>query len=412
MSQGIDAQRVMERIDALASCSAEDGALTRIFLSQQHRAANKLVAGWMHEAGLEPHIDAIGNVVGRYEGALPGLPCLILGSHLDTVRDAGRFDGMLGVVAAIECVAALHHAGVRLPFAIEVIGFADEEGVRFQSTLLGSRAVAGTFDNELLQAVDADGITLANALRSFGLDPARVGEAAHRRENVLAYVELHIEQGPVLEREGLPVGIVTAINGAARYAVEIIGEAGHAGTVPMPNRRDALTAAAEAILAIERICRGQRDLTGTVGRIRALPGALNVIPGAAQFSIDVRAPDDAVRAAAESAIEDALDGICAVRGVQLRLNRLHASRATACADWLMEQLAAVIAARGLKVWRLASGAGHDATAMRDLTDVAMLFIPCAGGISHNPRESADVADIGVGCEVLLEFIRGFKPRNR
>ena len=408
----IDAPRIMARIDALARCSADDRALTRIFLSPQHRAANELVSGWMREAGLDAHIDAIGNVVGRYEGAQPGLPCLILGSHLDTVRDAGRFDGMLGVVVAIECVAALHRSGVRLPFAIEVIGFADEEGVRFQSTLIGSRAVAGTFDTALLEAVDADGVAMDEAMRAFGLDPARVHEAAHRRDEVLAYVELHIEQGPVLEREGLPVGIVTAINGAARYAVEIIGEAGHAGTVPMPNRRDALVAAAEAILAVERICSSERDLTGTVGRITALPGALNVIPGTAQFSIDVRSPDDATREAAERAIESALEGICAVRGVQLHLNRLHASHATACAGWLMEQLGAAIAARGLRVRKLASGAGHDATAMRDLTDVAMLFVPCAGGISHNPRESADVNDVAVGCEVLLEFIRGFTPRQR
>jgi allantoate deiminase len=405
----IDARRVVERIDALASCSAEDGALTRVFLSPQHRAANKLVAGWMREAGLEPRIDAIGSVVGRYEGEQAGLPCLMLGSHLDTVRNAGKFDGMLGVVSAIECVAALHRAGLRLPFALEVVGFADEEGVRFQSTLLGSRALAGTFDTGVLKAIDGEGISMAEALRTFGLDPSRISEAARHRDEVLAYVELHIEQGPILEREGLPVGIVTAINGAARFTVEITGEAGHAGTVPMQGRRDALTAAAETILAVERICGGQPDLVGTVGRIKALPGALNVIPGAAEFSIDVRSPDDAERAAAETAIENAIEGICARRGLQLRMTRLHASRATPCADWLMSQLAAAISARGIRVRRLASGAGHDATAMRDLTDVAMLFVPCAGGISHNPRESANADDIAVGCEVLLRFIRDFKP---
>jgi allantoate deiminase len=407
----IDARRVLERIDALASCSAEDGALTRVFLSPQHRAANKLVAGWMREAGLEARGDAIGNVIGRYEGEQPGLPCLMLGSHLDTVRNAGKFDGMLGVITAIECVAALNRTGTRLPFAIEVVGFADEEGVRFQSTLLGSRAVAGTFDQNVLTAVDADGVPMAEALRAFGLDPARIHEAARRHEDVLAYVELHIEQGPVLEREGLPVGIVTAINGAARFMIDIIGEAGHAGTVPMAGRRDALPAAAEAVLAIERICRGQPDLVGTVGRISALPGALNVIPGAAQFSIDVRSPIDQERADAERAIESAIDGICALRGLQPRITRLHASRATPCADWLMTQLATAITARGIRVRKLASGAGHDATAMRDLTDVAMLFIPCAGGISHNPREAANADDIAVGGEVLLQFIRDFRPNR-
>ena len=405
----IDARRVLERIDALASCSAEDGALTRVFLSPQHRAANKLVAGWMRDAGLEPRVDAIGNAVGRYEGERPGLPCLMLGSHLDTVRNAGKYDGMLGVVAAIECVAALHRAGTRLRFAIEVVGFADEEGVRYQSTLLGSRAVAGTFDMGVLAAVDAGGVSMTESLRAFGLDPARIPEAARKRDEVLAYVELHIEQGPVLEREGLPVGIVTAINGAARFAVEIVGEAGHAGTVPMSGRRDALTAAAEAVLAVERICRNQPDLVGTVGRINALPGALNVIPGAAHFSIDVRSPDDGERADAERAIESAIEGICARRGLQLRMTRLHTSSATPCAEWLMAQLATAIAARGFKVRKLASGAGHDATAMRDLTDVAMLFIPCAGGISHNPREAANADDIAAGCEVLLQFMRNFRP---
>jgi allantoate deiminase len=412
VSGAIDARRILERIDALARCSAEDGALTRVFLSPQHRAANELVAGWMREAGLAPRSDAIGNVIGRYEGAQPGLPCLMLGSHLDTVRNAGKFDGMLGVVAGIECVATLHRAGVRLPFAIEVIGFADEEGVRFQSTLLGSRAVAGTFDASILTAVDADGISMADALRAFGLDPARIKEAARQREEVLAYVELHIEQGPILERERLPAGIVTAINGATRFAVEIIGEAGHAGTVPMRGRRDALAAAAEAVLAVERICGAQRDLVGTVGRIEAKPGALNVIPGAAHFSIDVRSPDDAERAAAEHAVETAIEGICARRGVRPSITRLHASRATPCADWLMAQLAAAIAARGIRVRKLASGAGHDATAMRDLTDVAMLFIPCAGGISHNPRESANAGDIAAGSEILLQFIRDFKPNAK
>jgi allantoate deiminase len=411
VSNAIDARRILERIDALASCSAEDGALTRVFLSPQHRAANKLVAGWMREAGLAPRSDAIGNVIGRYEAAQPGLPCLMLGSHLDTVRNAGKFDGMLGVVSAIECVSALHREGTRLPFAIEVIGFADEEGVRFQSTLLGSRAVAGTFDATVLDAVDADAVSMAEAFRTFGLDPARIPDAARRRDEVLAYIELHIEQGPVLEREGLPVGIVTAINGAARFAVEIIGEAGHAGTVPMRGRRDALAAAAEAVLAVERICTMQSDLVGTVGRISALPGALNVIPGTARFSIDVRSPEDHARDAAERAIETAIEGICARRAVRLNMTRLHASRATPCAGWLMAQLAAAISARGIRVRNLASGAGHDATAMRDLTDVAMLFIPCAGGISHNPRESANAADIAMGCEVLLHFVREFKSNQ-
>ena len=407
----IAAARVLRRIDELARCSADADALTRVFLSAQHRAANELVSGWMRDAGMQTRVDAIGNVIGRYEGGQPALPCLMLGSHLDTVRNAGKYDGMLGVVAAIECVEALHRASVRLPFALEVIGFADEEGVRFQSTLLGSRAVAGTFDMKVLDAVDAEGITMAEALHRFGLDRVRIASAARARGEVLAYVELHIEQGPVLEAEGLPVGVVTAINGATRYAIEISGTAGHAGTVPMHGRQDALAGAAEAVLAIERICRAVPDLVGTVGRLTALPGATNVIPGKARFSLDVRSPRDAERKEAEREISAALQGICDRRGLWLQMGRTHENTATACASWLMEQLGAAIAARGFRERRLVSGAGHDAMAMRDLADVAMLFIPCEAGISHNPREAVVAADVAVGCEVLLHFIRNFKPQT-
>ena len=407
----ISAARVLKRIDELARCSSDPDALTRVFLSAQHRAANDLVSGWMQEAGMQTRVDAIGNVIGRYEGAQAAQPCLMLGSHLDTVRNAGKFDGMLGVVAAIECVESLHRASLRLPFALEVIGFADEEGVRFQSTLLGSRAVAGTFDMKVLDAVDAEGITMAEALQRFGLDRERISAAARARDEVLAYVELHIEQGPVLEAEGLPVGIVTAINGATRYAVEISGTAGHAGTVPMQNRQDALAGAAEAVLAIERICRAVPDLVGTVGRLAALPGAANVIPGKARFSIDLRSPRDAERKAAEQEISAALQAICDRRGLWLHMGRTHENTATACAPWLMEQLAAAIAACGHRERRLASGAGHDAMAMRDLTDVAMLFIPCEAGISHNPREAVVAADVAAGCAVLLQFIHHFKPHR-
>src|SRR6185436_18770874 len=226
----------------------------------------------------------MGNCVGRYEGARPGLPCLMLGSHLDTVRDAGKYDGMLGVLSAIECVGALNATGTRLPFAIEVVGFGDEEGVRFGSTLLGSRAVAGTFDPAVLAKTDADGMTMRDALTAFGLDPARFATVARRPEQVLAYAELHIEQGPVLEAAGLPVGVVTAINGGNRFAIELTGMAGHAGTVPMRLRRDALAAAAECVMAVELLAGAEQDLVATVGKIEALPGAVNVIPGRARFS--------------------------------------------------------------------------------------------------------------------------------
>lgn len=399
----------MARCDALAACSELPGGLTRVFLSPEQRAANALVLDWMRAAGMQARLDAIGNVVGRYEAASTGAPCLMLGSHLDTVRDAGRYDGMLGVVSAIECVQALHDAKQRLPFAIEVVGFADEEGVRFGATLLGSRAIAGTFDTATLNARDAKGVTLAEALHAFGLDATRITEAARQRSDVLAYVELHIEQGPVLEAEGLPVGVVTAINGVTRFAMEINGVAGHAGTVPMTLRRDALAAAAECVLAVERGCAREPDIVGTVGKLETLPGAINVIPGKVRFTVDIRAPRDAARVAAVEHVIGAMQSICQRRAVTLHIQKLHESSVATCAPWLMAQLGAAIAAQNIPLRQLPSGAGHDGMAMIALTDMAMLFVRCKGGISHNPAESVTLIDVETSAQVLQRFIENFQP---
>jgi len=273
----MDGARILDRIDRLAAISEDAPRLTRTYLTDAHWQANELVAAWMREAGMAVRTDAVGNIIGRYEGRTPGLPALMVGSHLDTVRDAGKYDGMLGVIVGIECVAALHAGGERKDFALEVVGFANEEGARFGATLTGSRAIAGTLDTAQLESRDAAGVTMAEAMLAFGLDPAKIGEAARRRDELLAYVEVHIEQGPVLEAHDLPLGVVTAISGATRLMIELRGLAGHAGTVPMTQRQDALAAAAEAILAVERHCQGTAGLVGTVGRIEALPGAINVI---------------------------------------------------------------------------------------------------------------------------------------
>ena len=323
-------QRIWDRCEVLGRLSELDGGLTRVFLSAEQRQASDLVLRWMREAGMAAHLDAIGNCVGRYEGERPGLASLMLGSHLDTVRDAGKYDGMLGVISAIECVDALHAAGMRMPFAIEVVGFGDEEGVRFGSTLLGSRAVAGTFDPALLDKTDANGMTMRDALREFGLDPAQIPAIARRPQDVLAYAELHIEQGPVLESEGLATGVVTAINGGNRLNIELTGMAGHAGTVPMGLRRDALAAASECVLAIERIAAATPEIVGTVGRIEALPGAMNVIPGKVRFSVDVRAPTDEKRHAAVTAIRAALDAIAKRRNVAISTTPLWEAKTSPC----------------------------------------------------------------------------------
>ena len=400
-------ERIMHRCDALARHSELPGGLTRVFLSPEGRAAGDVVLGWMREAGMQARLDAIGNAVGRYEGGHAGLPCLMLGSHLDTVRDAGRYDGMLGVISAIECVAALNSRKKRLPFAIEVVGFGDEEGVRFGTTLLGSRAVAGTLDAQVLETKDAKGVSIADALRDFGLEPKDLGSVKRKRGEVLAYAELHIEQGPVLETEGLAVGVVTAINGFSRLRARLRGVAGHAGTVPMGLRRDALAAAAECVLAVERIAQADPELVGTVGRIEARPGAINVIPGEVEFTLDVRAPRDDLRQKAVSSILYAIEAIGKARGVALQTEKLQENGVAACAPWLMEQMDRAVAAEGLPVRRLPSGAGHDGMAIQAIADIAMLFVRCKGGVSHNPAESITAEDAATGARVLSRFIESF-----
>ena len=402
-------QRIWDRCEVLGRLSEQDGGLTRVFLSAEQKQANELVLQWMRDAGMAAHVDAIGNCVGRYEGEHPGLPCLMLGSHLDTVRDAGKYDGMLGVISAIECVGALHAMAKRLPFAIEVLGFGDEEGVRYGSTLLGSRAVAGAFDFAVLDKADAQGVTMRDALRESGLDPDQIAAIARKPQDILAYAELHIEQGPVLEAEGLATGVVTAINGGNRFTVELTGMAGHAGTVPMGLRRDALTAASECVLAVERIAAGMPDIVGTVGRIEALPGAMNVIPGRVRFSLDVRAPTDAKRHAAVAAMRAECEAIAQRRGVGMAVTQVWDAKTAPCAPAMQRQIAAAIAECGGRVHHLPSGAGHDGMALVDVAPIGMLFVRCKGGISHHPAEAVALSDVAAGAEAFLRFIAAFEP---
>lgn len=403
---------IVGRINRLGTISETPAHLARIFLTSEHRAAAELILGWMRDAGMQAHLDAIGNVCGRYEGEVAGLPCLMLGSHYDTVRDAGKWDGPLGLITAIFCVADLHKRGRRLPFAVEVTGFADEEGVRFASTLLGSRAVAGTFNEGVLASKDSAGISMRDALIRFGLDPDHVGAAARSRSELLAYVELHIEQGPVLETRNLPVGVVSAIAGATRLAAKLTGMAGHAGTVPMALRRDALAGAAECICKIEEVCRtDEGGLVGTVGYIHAMPGATNVIPGQVSFTIDLRAPTDTHRKRAVTDIVRQIEAIASRRNLALQLDVTHENRTVPCAPWLKAQVAAAVAAEGYPVFELPSGAGHDGMAMVDIADVGMLFVRCRGGISHHPDEHVEAADADAGARVLLRLIENFRPAS-
>ena len=405
----MNASRIWHRCEELARFSEQTDALTRIFLSPEQAQASACVAAWMSEAGMQVRSDALGNVIGRYEGSQPGSPCLLLGSHLDTVRNAGKYDGMLGVVVAIECVAELHARAQRLPFAIEVIGFSDEEGVRFGSTLLGSRAVAGNFDLAALDVRDRDGVSMRDAMLVAGLDPTKIGTAAYGAGEVLAYAELHIEQGPVLEAEGLALGVVTAINGFSRRRVTLRGRAGHAGTVPMGLRRDALAAAAECVLLIERVASAEPDLVGTVGRLETLPGAINVIPGEVRFTMDVRAPEDGQRLRAITAMDAGMRALCAARQIEFEVETLQQTPVARCAPWLMQQLEQAMRDHGCALRRLPSGAGHDGMAMVNLTDICMLFVRCKGGVSHHPDEAITEADAALSAQVLLRFIEQFNP---
>lgn len=402
----------MEKLDALAALTEMEGGLTRTFGSTMHEAALQLIAGWMAQAGMTVRRDTAANLIGRYEGTSPKAPAVMMGSHQDTVRNAGRYDGMLGIVLPILAVQALSRAGRRLDHAVEVIVFSDEEGVRFQTTLLGSKAVTGTLTEADLAARDADGITVAEALRAFGGDPDALLGSARRPGEILAFVETHIEQGPVLEAKGLPVGVVTGIVGGTRLQVDVEGVAGHAGTVPMTRRHDALTAAAEMVLAIEHYARAHGSMVATVGRLAALPGAINVIPGEAGFTVDLRALSDDERRSATDAVVEKLTDIAESREVALRVERLYDSNGAASAEWLLQGLARAIEAEGLSVHRLVSGAGHDAMAMAQLTDIAMLFVRCKGGISHNPAESITAADAATAARVLIRFLVDFDPSTR
>ena len=398
--------RVMARLNAFAAYTDEPGRLTRLFLSDAHRRAAAAFIGWCGEAGLAARIDAAGNVVARYEGRRKGAPALMLGSHIDTVRDAGRYDGNYGALAALAVVETLSAGGERLDHAIEIVAFGDEEGVRFRSTLTGSRALAGAYLEEALDQRDTSGVAMRDALKAFGGDPDKAGSI--RANSAAAFVEVHIEQGPVLEAEGLPLGVVTAINGATRLEVGVDGMAGHAGATPMSLRRDALTAAAEMTLAIEARARRETDLVATVGRLEVWPGATNVIPGHVQFSIDLRAPDDERRSVALADIKARVDAIAAARGVRASLAKTHDANAFVCDPRIVAGIARAVEQLGVPPRLLSSGAGHDTMVMGGLCPAGMLFVRCKGGISHNPLESITVEDCAFGLAALTRFARDFQ----
>jgi allantoate deiminase len=398
-------RRVMAMIEELAQHTDEPGRLTRLYLSDAHRKAAEATLHLMQGAGLDAHIDALGSVIGRIEGRNPDAPALIIGSHIDSVVDAGRYDGNLGVVLGIAVVEALRQQGTTPACPIEVVAFGDEENVRFPTNLSTSHALSGRFDPGWLDGKDQDGVTLRDALIRFGGDPEGAAALARDPARYRGYLEVHIEQGPQLEAQDLPVGIVSAINGITRARATVIGEAGHAGTVPMTMRRDALATVAEMIGIVERAGSTRTDTVATVGVAQVQPGAINVIPARVDFTLDARAPDDAVRQAMVQDIISECQAAAQRRGVAFTIEPFMESPATPMDKGLIAQLEEAVRSIGVEPRHLASGAGHDAVAMAHLCPSAMLFVRCKGGISHNPAESITVEDADAAARVLIQAVK-------
>ncbi|GAB2874096.1 Zn-dependent hydrolase [Pseudoduganella ginsengisoli] len=399
--------------EQLGTLSEDQHGLTCTYMTATHRATAIHLAQWMREAGMHAHIDAVGNVVGRFLSTDPQARTLITGSHYDTVRNGGKYDGRQGILTAIAVVKHMNDKGISLPFHLEVIAFAEEEGVRFKSTFLGSSAVIGQFDPELLELKDRDGILLRDVLAEAGQDLSSIDAIARDPSDLLGYVEVHIEQGPVLLDKGLPVGIVSSIAGSRRFQVEFKGVASHAGTTPMALRKDAATAAAEILLYVEQRCAQDQEssLVGTAGQLHVPNGSVNVIPGACHFSLDIRAANNAARDAAVADIMAKIETVCQLRHIEYTVEQVAEAGCAPCAPWLMAQLSSAVERAGVAPFQLASGAGHDAMLMSRVTDVAMLFTRCGnGGISHNPLETLSPQDADIAARILLDFLRHFKPK--
>ncbi len=398
-------ERIMALADRLAQWSEIPDGLTCTYLTPAHRSVAAELGDLMRRAGLATEIDAVGNVVGRYAAADPRARALILASHYDTVRNAGKYDGRLGVLTALVLAEHLEREGRKLPFHLDVVAFSEEEGVRFSSSFLGSRAMAGRFDRALLQRRDADGHSLAEVMQDAGRDPEKIPTLARRAEEFAGYLEVHIEQGPVLLEAGLPVGIVSAIAGSVRRLLTITGTAGHAGTVPMARRHDAAAAAAEVVLTVEKRCAQAPTLVGTVGQLTVPGGAINIIPGRCELSLDIRAADDATRDAAVSDVMAEIGRIGERRGVAIESREMQRTAAVQCSPRLQSLLADAAMGLGVTPRYLASGAGHDAMVFDGLTDTAMLFVRCGnGGVSHSPRETVTAEDADIAARVLLDAV--------
>ncbi len=389
------ARKIIDRCQKLAGFSEDIGCITRTFLSAAIRDCHREIAGWLEPLGAEVKIDAAGNFRAVYPGTTPGAPRLVIGSHLDTVPNGGAYDGVLGVVIAIALLEELH--GRRLPFAIEVVGFSEEEGVRFGVPFIGSRALVGRLDEELLMCKDMNGVSVRHAIEEFGLKPAEIPEA-QANSNALGFVEFHIEQGPVLEQLERPLGVVETLVGQSRLEITFVGRANHAGTTPMHLRHDAIAAAAEWISIVENEARSISGLVATVGQFEAKPGATNVIAGEVRLTLDVRHGSDEVRSRTVATLFRHAEEIAARRGLIVRKSTLLDQKAVVMDPFLVAQAAEAIRRAGCEPQMMVSGAGHDAMIMAEKVPSTMIFLRTPGGVSHAPEETVEIEDVAKALE--------------
>lgn len=400
------AEKIMERLNALAAITEEPGVITRTFGTDAFLKGRRLIQQWMEEAGLQTRVDNIGNLRGRFETAMPSRKNFVIASHIDTVANAGKFDGPLGVVLGLELLEQIGKEKSELPFNLELIAFSDEEGVRFHTTYLGSKVVAGSFDTATLDKQDSAEITLQEAIKTIGGNPEKLKEDAIPSEDWIGYFEVHIEQGPVLYEKNIPVAIVTSIAGQNRIEITLKGMAGHAGTVPMNMRRDALCGAAEFILETEKYAQSLKgEIVATVGKLNIPNPASNVIPGIVTFTLDLRSANETTLETAEKKIKNLAGEISLKRDLELEWNLVQHTEPVSCSPKLNELLTEAIAETGYEVIKLVSGAGHDAVPISKIAPATMLFVRCFEGISHNPLENAEVKDIAAALQVSENFLQ-------
>jgi len=397
------AKKISDRIDELALISDRKEYLVRTFGSPAFQQASRLIQKWMREAGLQVNVDNIGNVRGRLPGNAAAKKVFVMGSHVDTVISAGKFDGPLGVLMAIDQIDKLKSCDYR-PFHLEVVAFSDEEGVRYHTAYLGSRVLAGRLPEQYLNRVDKDGVTMIEAITEIGGDPGKLKSDAIPKEDFMGYLEVHIEQGPILQERGVPIGVVSSISGQLRVELAFTGRSGHAGTTPMYLRKDAITGAAAFVLAVEEEARAEENnVIATTGKLSAFPGASNVIAEKAILSLDLRSADDeALHKSCERLNKIALE-ICEQRGLELSWEIIQENKSVECDPQYINFLKESVESAGLPVMELASGAGHDAVAIAEVAPVCMLFVRCQDGISHHPDEYVRLEDISSAIEACDHF---------